>query len=80
MESAETKVSPARYVIASVVQRVEERIIKEYTKGFGKDTVFTPKSLGWYVLLAGSYEAIYVGDEVPTLNAGDKVRVTIEKA
>jgi hypothetical protein len=37
------------------------------------------KDLGWYVLLEGSWNSLYIGEECPDWHVGDEMRVTIEK-
>ena len=35
--------------------------------------------LGYFVHFLGSHELIYVGEDVPDMRVGDKVRITMEK-
>lgn len=72
--------APMKFVIERVlVERVEERFHREYQHGIGKDAVFKNISLGWFLVLRGSHEAIYVGNESPKILGGDSVQITIEK-
>lgn len=73
---------PVRYSL--VIQHIRvvdvyERIKSVYVTGVGKDAIFDCKSLGWWVRLLGSREAIYAGDSKPSLEAGDLVTVRITK-
>jgi hypothetical protein len=36
------------------------------------------RKLGWFILLEGSWESLYIGDERPQLEVGQRVVVTIE--
>lgn len=36
-------------------------------------------SLGWFVKLIDSGESFYISDEKPDLDAGDKVKIILEK-
>lgn len=68
-----------RFAIPTTVTAIEERKERRYLSGFGEDTKFTEVSLGWFLFLAGSYEAIHVGMGKPDLRVGDKMKITIEK-
>jgi hypothetical protein len=70
-------------VFFSEVKKIEKktRLIRAW-KAPGKDDIKTEtKDMGWYILLEGSWEYLYIGDLPPEdLAVGDKVLVTIEKA
>lgn len=34
---------------------------------------------GWFVRMHGSYEALYVGNEKPAMEKGDRIKLTVEK-
>jgi hypothetical protein len=68
-----------RYKFSSTVKEVSEQFSNKYVTGFGDNVVFQKASLGWYIHLEGSYEALYVGVERPVLQQGDRVSITIEK-
>ena len=74
MESVEAKV---RYVIYSSVVSVEEhkRIVS-----VSKDGVAIEETLGWFVHIQGSFEALFLSLEEPNLKSGDEIRITLEKA
>lgn len=75
MESIESAI-----VIRNVsVVRIEERFQSRYDYGHGKEAVFSSLSLGWYIVLKGSMEAMYAGDTRPNLLEGELVTVRIEK-
>jgi hypothetical protein len=68
-----------RYVFTDRVVKVEE---KQFTVGGrrtadGKAELFM-ESAGWHVTF-GTMMSFYVGDIEPALQAGDKVRISIEK-
>jgi len=69
-----------KYVIATTVIGVNEEHRKVWVSGIGKETVFREHSLGWFVHLDGSDEAICLGAERPVLKVGDAIKITIEKA
>lgn len=68
-----------RYTISTEVTHIEEEFQPCYISGFGKDAIFESRSRGWFLYLKGSYEALFLGREEPTLKKGDKIKVTIEK-
>jgi hypothetical protein len=68
-----------RYVLTTTITNVEERFKPKYVSGFGADVVMERISLGWFLSLLGSYEAIHMGFEKPNFQKDDKVRITIEK-
>lgn len=61
------------------VMKCAEEFQERHSKGHGDLAVFTRHSIGWYVLLEGSHEALFVGYGDPGLREGDLVRITIEK-
>jgi len=69
-----------KYVIATTVIGIDEQFRKVWISGIGNETVFREHSLGWFVHLDGSNEAICLGDERPAFKVGDAIRITIEKA
>ncbi len=87
MEPFEAEITPilhspdfkTRYVIHSEVVNVEEQKVPCYVSGIGAGATFIEKSLGWFVYLKGSHEALGLGAERPTLAKGDKVKITVEK-
>lgn len=44
-----------------------------------KDGTQHVKDCGWFILLEGSRERLFLGMDEPSLQTGDKIRVTIEK-
>lgn len=68
-----------RFVILSSVSAIEDHKQQVYVSGAGESAVFSETSLGWFLYLAGSHEAIHVGMEKPDLLVGDKMKITIEK-
>lgn len=69
-----------RIVCHATVKSVENRIARQWVRGFGADAVFERKSEGWYVGIANWPASIFFGREQPRLQAGDRVRITVEKA
>jgi hypothetical protein len=75
-------------IFFSKVKNVEKktRLIGSWKTGKksedGKDEIRTEyEDMGWFVLLEGSWEYLYIGHAPPEdLAIGDKVIVTIEKA
>lgn len=69
------------YLINSEVVEVVEEFKPAYVigSGIGKDAEFVNQSLGWFVYLKGSHEALHLGPDKPTLAKGDKVKITVEK-
>jgi len=69
-----------RYVINDArAIRVEKRTRSIYVSGIGKDAEFFNQDLGWWLLITGSHEAIYLGEEQPDIKEGDKIKITLEK-
>ncbi len=64
---------------SSIVDQVEERFRSRYISGVGNTATFNKVSLGWFIHLRGSYEALYIGNERPELLQGDKVTISIIK-
>lgn len=72
--------SPSSYTIPNVrVVGCQEHFTDVYKAGWGKDAVFSKVSLGWFLLLEGSHEALYLGRDQPALASGDCVSITIQK-
>lgn len=71
--------SQTRYRLLAKVDRVSQlsRNLAAVQDDDGKWTVPT-EPIGWFVLLAGSHEALYLGQDEPSLKRGDTVAVTIE--
>lgn len=77
MEPAE---APMKYIVHDVlVERVYEHKHQKWIGGVGKEATFEYVSMGWFVLLTGSHEALHVGHSEPNLKPGDLVRITIER-
>lgn len=56
---------------------IQEHSHSKWVSGAGSNAVFETVSLGWFLLLEGSYEAIYAGGVRPNLNIGDPIVVDI---
>lgn len=61
------------------VENVEQRFTKQWVSGSGDKAQFREVSAGWYLTLAGSHEAQYVGNIKPNAAKGDiaSVRISI---
>jgi len=75
MEPVNSKVTYAFY---AQVESVTERFKHLYRSGFGQDATFEKASLGWFMSLKGSHEALRISTDKPPINAGDLVKVTIK--
>ena len=71
------------YTLVTKVTGIEEKFTRQYVSGAGKDTVFRDVSRGWFVLLEGINDWIYL-DVLPPLpdelDVGDTVHITLAKA
>jgi hypothetical protein len=69
------------FAISITVRVVEvfEKFQQRHISGTGKDWVCENVSIGWFVLYEGSYEALYVGAEKPSLAPGDTICITFRK-
>ncbi len=68
------------YTIPNVrVVEVREYFTERHRAGFGKDATFVKVSLGWFIQIEGSHEALYLGREKPLIETGDRVSITIRK-
>lgn len=79
MESAPPEGSITRYIINTKIRAVEEEFAPHFISGFGADAKFENRSLGWFIFMDGSYEALHVGKEKPELQKGDRIKITLEK-
>lgn len=61
------------------VESVIEHFTDRYQSGSGPTYKAVKVSLGWFILLEGSHEALYLGREKPDFAAGDRVSITIRK-
>lgn len=77
MEPTEAKIA---YLIVTKAISVTERFVRQHISGVGDQAKFQDTSLGWYLLMEGSYEALYLGNEKPPFVSGDPIRITIEKS
>lgn len=79
MEPANPKVKiPAVYAFYAQVETIQERFKHLYKSGFGETTQYEKASLGWFMSLKGSHEALRISTDKPPINAGDLVKVTIK--
>jgi hypothetical protein len=67
------------YTIRTRVLKLEERHVSRYISGFGDSATFQDVSIGWFLHLEGSYEALFLGMEKPGMQTGDEVKITLEK-
>jgi hypothetical protein len=67
------------YVVMATVKAVHEGT-EVVGVGFeGGHVQFARRSCGWYVNFEHSHEALYLGDEKPALEPGDRVKITFER-
>jgi len=64
----------------SRVKLIERRMSRVYKEGTGENAKFREVDKGFYMLLEGSHEALFVGLEEPEFRVGDRIKVTMEKA
>lgn len=78
MESAE---APLRYeyIVHTFVDRIEEHFEDYYISGVGANAKFKRMSKGWFMLLAGSHEAIYVGETCPDFKVGGSIEIVFRR-
>lgn len=68
------------YVVRTTVANVREIIqTTRAWKDANGETQAETKSLGWFILMSGSSEYLYVGTEKPKLSAGDPVEIIIRR-
>lgn len=72
MESA-----PNAIRIKAKVTSVVERFHRIYTGGIGAEASFEEASLGWFIIMEGSWEALYVGTTKPRVKVGDTATIRI---
>lgn len=66
--------------IPTRVKKLEEHFTQKNWRKDGNDTLFDNVSLGWYVLMEGSREHLFVGPTKPEgLEVGDTVFIIIAK-
>jgi hypothetical protein len=71
----------SRVVDLSEREQIVSTEILDRQKPMTPDNVeITKKQLGWFMRLDGSRESLFVGDEKPDFEVGQKVKVTIEGA
>lgn len=68
-----------RYTVQAKIVYIEEHFRPRYIAGIGKDATFDQESLGWFILLDGSHEAIQVGRDKPDWKKGETVRISFER-
>jgi hypothetical protein len=67
------------YVVLATVKAVHEGT-EVVGVGFdGGKATFARKSCGWFVNFEHSHEALYLGEEKPALEPGDRVKITFER-
>lgn len=69
------------YVIKTRVIKVEEKTRVLRARKSGDDIITDRESLGWFILIDGSREALYIGMDKPTdLVDGQSIVIRIEPA
>jgi hypothetical protein len=66
-----------KYIFHSTILKIEEksRVVRAWKDG--DDVKTDMENLGWYILLEGSREGLFVGLEKPEFMVGQRVTVTI---
>ena len=67
------------YVLSCRVERVFEHFTQRHIRGSGKEAEFEPESQGWFISLDVNFLTLYIGQEKPSLEKGDRVKITIQK-
>jgi len=80
LEPDKAALNTTLYILYAVVDDVREHFKSVHVEGFGKDAVFAKESKGWWVTFEGSGEWLYFGETKPDMSAGDKVKITFERA
>lgn len=68
-----------KITIPTTIKKMEykKRVARAWCDASG-DAHTEEEALGWAILLEGSLEWLFVGEEKPDFAVGDKVRITIE--
>jgi hypothetical protein len=67
------------YTIPTTVIDIEQRFARLHVSGHGPDAIFKNLPVGWFIHLAGSGEALYLGQEKPDFKTGDPVIIQIRR-
>ena len=67
-----------RLVIPATISKVEERFSQRWVSGTGSAALFKQNSLGWWIVI--DQLAIHAGPDKPDFEAGELVKLSIEKA
>lgn len=66
------------YVFKCTITAVFERLVQKYVSGFGKESVFSTASVGWYVQIDG-LTSVYIGVDQPAWKVGDQIELILRK-
>jgi hypothetical protein len=69
-----------KYVMTDVVRTIEHKMVRQWVRGTGDGAEFREQSIGYYAVFTSCPASMYLGPEEPHLKAGDKVRLTLERA
>ena len=69
----------SKYTMTDSIRAIEHKFVKRWLSGTGDKAKFAEDSLGYYAVFASCPASIYLGTEEPKLQAGDVVRLTMEK-
>jgi hypothetical protein len=67
-----------RWRIPVVIKRVEHRRRTVQTWKDGDNIRSIDEDIGWWVVLEGSWEALYLGNEEPPLFGGQRATIILE--
>lgn len=81
MEPAEAPLRKLKVnlTVVTEVVAIKEHFVDKYVSGVGDDAIFEQVSLGWFMYLKGSHEAIHIGSDGSWAVPGDRVKITFEK-
>lgn len=68
-----------RYVVHSRLKKIfhHARVVRTWIEG--EHTYQELEPVGYFIVIEGSYEALFVGTEEPELKPGDQIRISIER-
>lgn len=68
-----------RYIAATQIAKIEQRYRKQYISGVGDKAVVEDISTGWWIVTAAPEPyAVCVGDEKPSFEVGQEVKLILE--
>lgn len=71
--------SATRYVMFDKIKKIEESVAKKWVSGLGEHAMFRNESEGFYAVFESCPASVFLGTDAPELEAGNRVRLTLEK-